>query len=185
MLHLLQIFEYKPVLDKVKATHGLAPVDTTAARLFKRPRPAFLSAEAGGGGGGSGSSRSGGRGGGASGDTTPRFHARPAARAPGAASSAAAVAAAAAAATASAGGARKRGRDGKSLAFGAGLVSRGGAGPSGSRGLPTTLAAIMDLAGKEPAEFARVSTREGKGGGGWQEACVCWGWREGAACFRE
>lgn len=138
-----QIFEYKPVLDKVKSAHGLQPVDTTANRLFKRPRPAFLSAEGPGGG-------RGGRGGG----DTPRFQARPAARAAGSGSGAAAVAAAAAAAG---GAARKRGRDGKSLAFGAGLMSRGGGGgPTGSKGLPTTLAAMMDLASKEPAEFAKV-----------------------------
>lgn len=147
----VQIFEYKPVLDKVKSAHGLQPVDTTANRLFKRPRPAFLSAEGAGGG-------RGGRGGG--GDA-PRFQARPAARAAGSGSGAAAVAAAAAAAAAASGGAggaaRKRARDGKSLAFGAGLMSRGGGGgPTGSKGLPTTLAAMMDLASKEPAEFAKV-----------------------------
>lgn len=151
------------MLDKVKATHGLQPVDTTAARLFKRPRPAFLSAEVGISGG------RGGRGGGGVGETAPRFQARPAARAAGSGSGAVAVAAATAAAAAASGGgsggpggaARKRVRDSKSLPFGAGLMSRRGpGGPAGSgKRLPATLGAMMDLAAKEPAEFARVSKR--------------------------
>lgn len=145
------MFEYKSVLDKVKAAHGLEPVDTTAGRLFKRPRPAFLS-----------------EGGGSGGDellAATRFQARPAARAAGSGSGVAAVAAAAAAAAAASGSgnsaARKRGRDGKGLAFGAGLMARAGGGAA-SRSLPTTLAAMMDLASREPAEFAKV-----RGVGGW------------------
>ena len=130
------------MLDKVKATHGHEPVDTSAGRLLKRPRPGFLSFEG-------------------DADTTVRFQARPAARAAGSGSgaAAAAVAAAAAAAAASgAGSARKRPRDGKGLAFGAGLMSRGGA---SSKGLPTTLAAMMDLASKDPARFNKVRARDG------------------------
>lgn len=135
------------MLDKARAKRGLEPADASAGRLFKRARPAFLSSSAIGDIG--------------------RFHARPAAKPPGSGSSGA-VAAVAAAAAASASTARKRARDtgvgkrdGKGLAFGAGLVSRTAGG--GGRPLPTTLASLMEMAKREPDEFAKVG--RGRGGG--------------------
>lgn len=129
------------MLDKVKATHGHEPVDASAGRLLKRPRPAFLSQ------GGT--------------ETTSRFQARPAARPAGSGSSAAVAAAAAAAAAGGTDGSRKRPRDGKGLAFGAGLMSRGVA--AAANGLPKTLAAMMELASKDPARFSKVIGRCGRG----------------------
>lgn len=145
------------MLDKARAKRGLDPVDTSAGRLFKRSRPAFLSSQSdvcststATGAADSSSNNNG------------RFQARPAARPPGSSTNAAAVAAAAAAGAASS-AARKRARDnaaGKGLAFGVGLMSRsssGGGRPAS--GLPTTYAALMDLAKKDPAEFGKVGWR--------------------------
>lgn len=173
-----QVFEYKLVLDKVKSTHGLEPVDTTAGRLFKRARPAFLSERSTTATTTTSSGSS---------EHLARFQARPAARAAGSGSGVAAVAAAAAAAAASGNATRKRARDGgggRGLAFGAGLATRGpGGGVGGGRGggtgkgLPTTLAALMALAGKDPTEFARVRGLGGaRCGVGWGRGGLLVAW---------